>query len=85
MNVGIDTGPIFGVFRYAFDERAESHIRIQQRVLLENFDAIRAVLLDVVAGRAVRLEVAGRPSRNWGQPWLSAYLRTQRAARKEAA
>jgi hypothetical protein len=78
---GIDTGPIYGYFRYPFDEHAESHIRIQHRVLLENFDAIRTRLLEIAARRAVPLEVVGKPSRNWGQPWLSAFLRARRAAR----
>jgi hypothetical protein len=82
---GIDTGPIYGFFRYPFDELSESHSRIQRRVVLENFDAIRDVLLRIAAGRATPLAVAGLPSRNWGQPWLSAYLRARRAARRGAA
>jgi len=79
---GIDTGPVYGFFRYPFDELSESHVRVQHRALLENFNAIRALLLDIGSGRSVALEVSGRPSRNWGQPWLSAYLRSRCAARR---
>jgi hypothetical protein len=82
IDAGIDTGPIYGFFRYPFDELSESHIRIQQRVLLENLDAVRAVLLDIGSGRALPIEVSGFRSRNWGQPWLSAYLRARRDARR---
>jgi methionyl-tRNA formyltransferase len=82
IDAGIDTGPIYGFFRYSFDELTESHIRIQQRVLLENLDAIRACLLDIAAGRALPIEVSGSGSRNWGQPWLSAYLRARHDAKR---
>jgi len=82
IDAGIDTGPIYGFFRYRFDELSESHVRIQQRMVLENLDAIRAALLDIAAGRIGSIEVSGVPSRNWGQPWLSAYLRARRAAKR---
>jgi folate-dependent phosphoribosylglycinamide formyltransferase PurN len=75
---GIDTGPVYGYYRYPFDPLRESHIRIQHRVFLENADAIRDRLLAIFAGRATPLPVANVPSRNWGQPWLSAYLRYRR-------
>lgn len=78
---GIDTGPIYGYYRYPLDALRESHVRIQQRVFLENADAIRDQLLAIAAGRAAPLPVADVPSRNWGQPWLSAYLRYRRRLR----
>jgi hypothetical protein len=78
---GIDTGPIYGFFRYPFDAASESHIRIQDRVVLENLDGIRAKLLEICAGRAQPLAVVSDRSRNWGSPWLSAYLRWHAAAR----
>jgi len=81
---GIDTGPVYGFFRYAFDELTESHIRIQHRVLLENLDAIQGVLLALWERRIAPTPVAASTSRNWGQPWLSAYWRWQRAARQRA-
>jgi hypothetical protein len=39
---GIDTGPIYEFFRYRFDAATESHIRIQERTVLENLDGIRS-------------------------------------------
>jgi formyl transferase-like protein len=81
---GIDTGPVHGYYRYPFDARRESHVRIQHRAFLENADAIRDRLLAVCAGGAVPLPATGVPSRNWGQPWLSAYLRYRRNLRSTA-
>jgi hypothetical protein len=57
-------------------------VRIQQRVLTENLDAIRDRLLDAVAGRAERIDTAGRTSAVWGQPWLTAFVRWKWAARR---
>jgi folate-dependent phosphoribosylglycinamide formyltransferase PurN len=78
---GIDTGPVYGYYRYPFDALRESHVRIQHRVFLENAAAIRDQLLEIYAGRAAPLPVANVPSRNWGQPWLSAYLHYRRKLR----
>jgi hypothetical protein len=82
---GVDTGPVFGYFTYAFDELTESHIVIQHRVVLENLDAIAARLREVAAGTAPPIPTNGRRSAAWGQPWLSAYLRWQRHARRRHA
>ena len=79
---GVDTGPIFGYFSYAFDERAESHIVIQHRVMLENLPAIAERLRAIADGTVAPISVAGRSSGEWGQPWLSQYLRWQRAAKR---
>jgi len=78
---GIDTGPVYGYYRYPFDALQESHVRIQHRVFLENADAIRDRLLALVAGSATPLRVGSVPSRNWGQPWLTAHLRYRRKLR----
>jgi formyl transferase-like protein len=79
---GVDTGPVYGYFGYAFDEVAESPYVIQRRVVLENLDAIRQALLDVAAGRASRIDTSRRPSATWGQPWLTKYLRWKYRARR---
>jgi methionyl-tRNA formyltransferase len=71
---GVDTGPVYGYFRYAYDEVAESPFVIQGSVVVENLDAIRQALIDVTARHAVRLDVSGRPSAVWGQPWLTKYF-----------
>lgn len=77
---GVDTGPIYGYFTYPFDEHTESHVRIQWRVLLENLDAIRDRLLAAMSGAAAPVDVSGRRSATWGQPWLTAYWRWKRAS-----
>jgi hypothetical protein len=81
---GVDTGPIFGHFPVTYDEVNESHVRIQHRALLDNLDAIRERLLDVVAGHREPVDVRGRSSREWGQPWLTAWARWKRHARGRA-
>lgn len=81
IDAGVDTGPVYGYFSYAFDERHESHVVIQLRVLLENLDAIRGTMLKAVAGEIEPLDTRGRTSAVWGQPKLTAYLRWQRRAR----
>ena len=81
---GIDTGPVFGYFRYPFDEVAESHHRIQLRCLFENLDPVAATLLDIAAGRAKPVRTEGQPTAEWGQPWLTRHLRWKRIARKNA-
>ncbi|HTK49206.1 MAG TPA: formyltransferase family protein [Gemmatimonadaceae bacterium] len=82
---GIDTGPVLGYYSYPFDERRESHIVIQHRVLLDNLDALADTLRGVVTGTATPIPTAGRASHEWGQPWLSKYLRWKRRARRRAA
>jgi hypothetical protein len=81
---GIDTGPVYGYFSYPYDEVRESHIVIQQRCLFDNLDAVRARIGDVVAGRAQSIDTRGRPSGEWGQPWMTRYLRWRRRARERA-
>jgi hypothetical protein len=72
---GVDTGPVYGYFSYAYDARAESHITIMNRMVLENLDAIRDRFLEIHAGRAVPVDTSGRRSATWGQPWLSKHVR----------
>jgi hypothetical protein len=81
---GVDTGPVFAYFSTAFDEQRESHIVIQHRVLFDNLTAIGAKLSDIACGMATPLSIAGRRSGEFGQPWLSAWLRWKRAAAARA-
>ena len=81
---GVDTGPVYGHYSYEFDEVRESHNIIQNRVVFDNLDKLRAKLEEILAGIAVPVDVNGRRSEAWGQPWLTAYLRWKRAARKES-
>ena len=80
---GIDTGPIFGYYRYAFDESRESHTIIQHRSVLENLDAIAGRLRAVVNGEARAIPVEGRRSAVWGQPWLTQHVRWKWSAAAE--
>jgi folate-dependent phosphoribosylglycinamide formyltransferase PurN len=79
---GVDTGPIYGHYGCDFDEARESHIVIQGRVVFDNLDALRSKIEQIMRGDAQRLDISGRQSGEWGQPWLTSYLRWKRAARK---
>ena len=80
VDAGVDTGPVYGYYRYTFDERSESHVVIQYRVVMENLDAVAMRLKDIAAGTAQPLDTSNRASAAWGQPWLTRYLRWQRDA-----
>jgi hypothetical protein len=79
---GIDTGPVFGFFSCSFNELTESHVTIQHRTVFDNLDSIRDRVLEIAKGTATIIDTGGRQSRNWGQPWLSKYLRWKIAARR---
>lgn len=82
---GIDTGPVFGFYKVPYDEVAESHVTIQHRTVFDNLDRLREKLLEIERGEAATIDTRGRASGNWGQPWLSEYLRWKRAARQQRA
>ncbi len=79
---GVDTGPVYGYYRYPFDECRESHVLIQLRSVFENLDAIAAKLMNIVNGAAVPIDTSGRASAAWGQPWLTRYLAWKWKARR---
>ncbi len=79
---GVDTGPVYGYYRCVLDEANESHNIIQNRVVFDNLDSLKAKFQQIVDGSATTISTAGRKSQAWGQPWLSAYLSWKRAARK---
>ena len=78
---GVDTGPTFGYYRCAYDEKKESHIVIQHRTVFDNLDALQTQLMQIHQGGAKPIEVNGRKSAAWGQPWLTKYLHWKRAAK----
>lgn len=80
IDAGVDTGPVYGYYRYAYDEQRESHIRIQDRVVFDNLDALAAKFQEIFAGRAEIIDTRGRPSAACGQPRLTRYLGWKRAA-----
>jgi hypothetical protein len=71
---GIDTGPIYGYYTYAFDEIRETHFRIQWRCVLENLDSLAAKFREIADGTAPVIDTRGRTSQAWGQPWLSRWI-----------
>jgi hypothetical protein len=79
---GVDTGPVYGHFRCAFDAARESHLVIQHRVVFDNLESLKSKLLDIGVGRATPLDTSGRRSGEWGQPWLTAFLTWRRRARR---
>jgi hypothetical protein len=79
---GIDTGPVLGYFRANYDETSDSHITIQHQMVLDNLDGIRELLTRFCEGSVRPIDVTGRASREWGQPWLTAYRRWKSRARR---
>jgi hypothetical protein len=71
---GVDTGPVYAYFRCDAHDVDESHIVIQHRTVLDNLEALKSKLLEIGENRAQPLDTSDRPSRVWGQPWLTAYL-----------
>lgn len=72
---GVDTGPIYGHFTYPFDEVNQTHIEIQNRVVFENLDEIKKAIYEIHEGKRQPISYLGHGSKNWGQPWISEYLR----------
>lgn len=81
---GIDTGPIYGHFTANFNELEESHVGIQQRVVVDNLERVADRLRQVASGAIEPVSAAGRSSREWGQPWLSKYLYWKKQARRRS-
>ncbi len=79
---GVDTGPTYGYYSYDYDALNESHIIIQTRVVTENLSALREKIEEIYAGTAQPLNVSGRESNVWGQPWLSEYRKIKNDARR---
>ena len=84
IDAGIDTGPVYGYFRVNADDR-ESHIVIQHRTVFDNLNAIRDRFEQILAGTAERIDTTGRRSAEWGQPWLTSYLKWKRSNRPATA
>ena len=85
IDAGVDTGPVYAYYGCAYDELRESHIVIQDRMVFDNLDSLRAKFEEIHAGSAVTLDTTGRASHAWGQPWLTRYLGWKRAAKKRAS
>lgn len=82
---GIDTGPVYRFLRADYDELKESHIVIQQRMMYDNLDQLAEAFRGVFERTLPRISTEGKPSREWGQPWLTAYLRWKWHAHRRAS
>lgn len=84
---GVDTGPIFGFFTCEMNPLTESHLVLQHRTVFDNLPAIESRLKQILRGDAIAIDTAGEPSEEWGQPWLTAYLKYRRreAQRRQQA
>jgi len=82
---GINTGPIFGFYTYPYDEIGESHVVIQNRVVLDNLDAIRDKLLEIDAGQALPIETVPKTSAEWGAAVAEQILALEAEGQKDQA
>jgi folate-dependent phosphoribosylglycinamide formyltransferase PurN len=81
VDAGVDTGSVYGYYSCAYNEFAESHIVIQNRVVFDNLDSLETKFCEILGGTATTIDTRGRRSQAWGQPWLTRYLRWKRAAK----
>lgn len=81
---GIDTGDVFAYLYAKYNERNDSHRVIQERVVLRNLDAIAERLQAIARGEAHPIDTRDRPSRAWGQPGLTGYLKWKADARRRS-
>lgn len=79
---GVDTGPVYGYFTYEFDEGKESHIVIQNRVVLDNLEQIQSKICEIFRGQARSLDTSHRASAVWGQPRFTSYIKWKQRAKK---
>jgi len=82
IDAGIDTGPVYDYYQCAIDPVNDTPAVINHRVVLDNLDALQQRFVEIVAGTAQPITTAGRDSAEWGQPWLSRYLRWKWRARQ---
>jgi hypothetical protein len=61
-------------------EHASRARRRWKSEITRGLDEIRPLLERIGRGEAQPIDVSGRPSAVWGQPWMTAYLRWKRQA-----
>jgi peptidoglycan/xylan/chitin deacetylase (PgdA/CDA1 family) len=71
---GIDTGPIHGFFYADFDEKSDSHIVIQNKVVLDNLFSLEKELLKINNETSFSIDTKESVSNTWGQPWMTKYV-----------
>lgn len=78
---GIDTGPIYAQGGTEFDP-TEDYVYIQQKVIADNLDEIKAGLEEAHEGSKTPLDVSGREDGIWGQPKFTDQVHRCRQERK---
>lgn len=81
IDAGVDTGPVYEYFRGAYDEVRETPMMIQRRMTFDHLEEIGERLLEIHEGTATPIDTSGRVSQEWGQPWLTKYLKWKWRAR----
>lgn len=84
IDAGVDTGPVYGYYSCRYDETRESHAVIQDRVVFDNLDELRAKFNEISTGAAQIIDTSGRNSKAWGQPRLTSYLHWKHTANRTA-
>lgn len=75
---GIDTGPVYAHYRIRTRTPKESHVILQHRSVVENLDPAMKALEEICVGTRKPIDTSADKSAVWGQPKLSAYIRTQK-------
>ena len=69
------------------DENAHPHfdatgkIALVHNGVIENYQVLKEQLVRTHRGRAIPIDVNGRKSAAWGQPWLTKYFHWKQAAK----
>jgi hypothetical protein len=84
VDAGVDTGPIFLQATCNYDEARQTHVVIQEQMVLDNLESIEKALFEVWRDARDPIDVRGRKSKTWGQPRLTTYLLWKWAARRSA-
>ena len=75
-----------GIFDTDFDKYTEDAISLFTATgistVFENLDDIQAQLTSIYRREAIPIDVTGRKSAAWGQPWMTRYLSWKRAAKR---
>jgi len=79
---GVDTGPVYAYYNAEFNDREDSHVVVQFRVVCDHLPSVLKDMKRACAGELAPLDVSGRASAAWGQPRLSDYARWKFAARR---
>lgn len=82
---GVDTGPVYGYYSYPYNELKESHIVMGNRVVFDNLELLKEKLIEIFNEKAQPITTSGRRSRNWGQPWLTKYLKWRKTVKKRSS